>query len=171
VGRGIAYAQRSGAVVAIVAEVEIDRGSGKIWARKFTVAHDCGLIINPDGLRRCIEGNVVQGTSRALSEEVTFDRAKVTRSTAPNCRPPAPAKVRSARSPRRWPTPSSTRRACASAAPAHAPAPQAGFGLDPRPSADHAAHKRLPRRRAGGRSALRSRQKSTRECDLLSVLV
>jgi nicotinate dehydrogenase subunit B len=29
-------------------------------------------------LRRCIEGNVVQGTSRALSEEVAFDRAKVT---------------------------------------------------------------------------------------------
>jgi len=77
-GRGIAYAQRSGAVVAIVVEVEVDRHSGKVWARKFTVAHDCGLIINPDGLRRCIEGNVVQGTSRALSEEVTFDRAKVT---------------------------------------------------------------------------------------------
>ena len=42
VGRGIAYAQRSGAVVAIVAEVEIDRRTGKIWAKKFTVAHDCG---------------------------------------------------------------------------------------------------------------------------------
>jgi nicotinate dehydrogenase subunit B len=77
-GRGIAYAQRSGAVVAIVAEVEIDRRTGKIWAKKFTVAHDCGLIINPDGLRRCVEGNVVQGTSRTLSEEVAFDRAKVT---------------------------------------------------------------------------------------------
>jgi CO/xanthine dehydrogenase Mo-binding subunit len=77
-GRGIAYAQRSGAVVAIVAEVEVDRHTGKVWARKFTVAHDCGLIINPDGLRRCIEGNVVQGTSRAISEEVTFDRSKVT---------------------------------------------------------------------------------------------
>jgi len=77
-GRGIAYAQRSGAVVAIVAEVEVDRRSGKVWARKFTVAHDCGLIVIPDGLRRCIEGNVVQGTIRALSEEVAFDRAKVT---------------------------------------------------------------------------------------------
>ena len=65
-------------MVAIVAEVEIDRRTGKVWARKFTVAHDCGLIINPDGLRRCIEGNVVQGTSRALSEQVAFDRAKVT---------------------------------------------------------------------------------------------
>jgi hypothetical protein len=39
-GCGIAYAQRSGAVVAIVAEV--DRHSGRVWARKFTVAHDCG---------------------------------------------------------------------------------------------------------------------------------
>jgi nicotinate dehydrogenase subunit B len=65
-------------VVAIVAEIEIDRRAGKVWARKFTVAHDCGLIVNPDGLRRCIEGNVVQGTSRALSEEVAFDRTKVT---------------------------------------------------------------------------------------------
>jgi len=77
-GLGIAYAQRSGAVVAIVAEVKIDRRTGKVSARKFTVAHDCGLIINPDELKRCIEGNIVQGTSRALAEEVAFDRAKVT---------------------------------------------------------------------------------------------
>jgi nicotinate dehydrogenase subunit B len=56
-------------VVAIVAEVEIDRHTGKVWARKFTVAHDCGLIINPDGLRRCIEGNVVQGTARVTSTD------------------------------------------------------------------------------------------------------
>jgi nicotinate dehydrogenase subunit B len=55
-------------VVAIVAEVEIDRHTDKVWAKKFTVAHECGLIINPDGLKRCIEGNVVQGTSCALSE-------------------------------------------------------------------------------------------------------
>src|SRR5581483_10688481 len=46
-GRGIAYARRGQTVVAVVAEVEVDRSSGKIWARKFTVAHDCGLIINP----------------------------------------------------------------------------------------------------------------------------
>jgi nicotinate dehydrogenase subunit B len=50
-GRGIAYAQRNGTRVAVIAEVDIDRSSGKIWARKFTVAHDCGQIINPDGLQ------------------------------------------------------------------------------------------------------------------------
>ena len=125
-------------MVAIVAEVEIDRRSGKVWARKFTVAHDCGLIINPDGLRCCIEGNIVQGTSRALSEEVAFDRAKVTSVdwlsypilditeapeavdivllNPPKCRPLAPARARSARSPPPSPTPSSTRPACACAA-------------------------------------------------------
>jgi nicotinate dehydrogenase subunit B len=77
-GRGIAYAQRSGTHVAVVAEVEVDRESGKIWARKFTVAHDCGLIINPDGLTKTIEGNVVQGLSRMIFEEVKFDDKSVT---------------------------------------------------------------------------------------------
>ena len=77
-GRGIAYAQRNGTRVAVIAEVDVDRSTGKIWARKFTVAHDCGQIINPDGLVKCIEGNIVQGVSRTLWEEVTFDRKAVT---------------------------------------------------------------------------------------------
>ena len=77
-GRGIAYSQRNGTRVAIVAEVDIDRSTGKIWARKFTVAHDCAQIINPDGLVKCVEGNIVQGVSRTLWEEVTFDRKSVT---------------------------------------------------------------------------------------------
>jgi CO/xanthine dehydrogenase Mo-binding subunit len=77
-GRGIAYAQRNGTRVAVIAEVDVDRSTGKIRARKFTVAHDCGQIINPDGLVKCVEGNIVQGVSRALWEEVTFDRNAVT---------------------------------------------------------------------------------------------
>ena len=77
-GRGIAYAQRNGTRVAMIAEVDVDRRSGKIWARKFTVAHDCGQIVNPDGLRMTIEGNVVHGISRTLWEEVKFDRKNVT---------------------------------------------------------------------------------------------
>jgi len=64
--------------VAVVAEIEVERKSGRIWGRKFTVAHDCGLIINPEGIRYTIEGNVVQGLSRTLFEEVRFDREKVT---------------------------------------------------------------------------------------------
>lgn len=77
-GRGIAYSQRNGTRVAVIAEVEVDRDSGKIFAKRFTVAHDCGQIINPDGLEKCIEGNIVQGISRTLWEEVKFDNKNVT---------------------------------------------------------------------------------------------
>ena len=77
-GRGIAYAQRNGTRVAMIAEVDVDRHSGKIWVRRFTVAHDCGQIINPDGLRQTVEGNIVQGISRTLWEEVKFDNKNVT---------------------------------------------------------------------------------------------
>ena len=46
--------------------------------KRFYVAHDCGQIINPDGLRNQIEGNVVQTVSRTLIESVSFDRSAVT---------------------------------------------------------------------------------------------
>jgi CO/xanthine dehydrogenase Mo-binding subunit len=71
-GRGIAYAQRAGTIVAVVAEIEVNRKTGRIWGRKFTVAHDCGLIVNPQGLRYTIEGGLVQALSRTLYEEVQF---------------------------------------------------------------------------------------------------
>jgi CO/xanthine dehydrogenase Mo-binding subunit len=77
-GQGIAYAQRGGTIVAVVADIDVERKTGRIRAKKFTVAHDCGLIINPEGLRRTIEGNVVHGLSRTLFEEVRFDRNSVT---------------------------------------------------------------------------------------------
>jgi len=48
-----------------------------VTVKKVCVAHDCGLIINPDGLKNQIEGNVIQGTSRALMEEVKFDSSGI----------------------------------------------------------------------------------------------
>ncbi len=77
-GRGVAYTERNGTVVALIAEVEVDRRTGRVWAKKFTCAHDCGQIINPAGLRITIEGNIVQATSRTLFEEVRFDQNRVT---------------------------------------------------------------------------------------------
>jgi nicotinate dehydrogenase subunit B len=76
-GRGIAYAQRAGTRVAVVAEIEVERKTGRIWVRKFTVAHDCGLVVNPQGLRYTIEGGLVQALSRVLFEEVQFEPSKV----------------------------------------------------------------------------------------------
>ena len=77
-GQGISYASRGGTRVAMVADVEVHRTTGRVWVRKWTVAHDCGQIINPALLRLTIEGNVVQSTSRALFEEVQFDDKMVT---------------------------------------------------------------------------------------------
>ncbi len=77
-GQGVAYARRGETIVAMAAEVEVNKSTGRIWAKRFVVAHDCGLVINPNGLKLAIEGNVVQGISRACMEEVTFDRNNVT---------------------------------------------------------------------------------------------
>jgi nicotinate dehydrogenase subunit B len=77
-GQGIAYAVRGVTRVAVIAEVEVDRSTARVWARRFVVAHDCGQIIAPDLLRLTIEGNIVQTTSRALKEEVMFDQHNVT---------------------------------------------------------------------------------------------
>ena len=77
-GQGIAYAVRGETRVAVIAEVEVDRTTAAVWARRFVVAHDCGQIIAPDLLRLTIEGNIVQTSSRALKEEVMFDQKNVT---------------------------------------------------------------------------------------------
>jgi nicotinate dehydrogenase subunit B len=79
-GRGLAFAQyrNTAAYVAAVAEVQVDRASGVVHVQRIVVAHDCGLIINPDGVTNQVEGNVIQSLSRALKEEVTFDRSRVT---------------------------------------------------------------------------------------------
>ncbi len=76
-GRGISYAQRAGTVGAVVAEVAVDTGTGRVRVPRVTVAHDCGLMVNPRGLVQAIEGNVVQGLSRILFEEVRFDHQAV----------------------------------------------------------------------------------------------
>jgi nicotinate dehydrogenase subunit B len=77
-GRGIALALRGGTYVATIAEIEVNRQSGEIRVKRMICAHDCGLIVNPDALRGTIQANLIQSMSRALKEEVTFDRRKVT---------------------------------------------------------------------------------------------
>jgi CO/xanthine dehydrogenase Mo-binding subunit len=77
-GRGISYCYRSRTVVAEIAEVEVNRQTGHVWVKRLVGAHDCGLVVNPEGLRRVIEGNMLHGLSRALQEEVQFDKEKVT---------------------------------------------------------------------------------------------
>jgi CO/xanthine dehydrogenase Mo-binding subunit len=79
-GRGIACVAYEGdnGYAALIAEVTVDQSSGEVRATRFVVAHDCGPVSNPDGLRNQIEGGVLQGMSRALTEEITWDDRKVT---------------------------------------------------------------------------------------------
>jgi len=79
-GRGIACVAYEGdnGYAALIAEVEVDPASGRVQVKHFVVAHDCGPISNPSGLRNQIEGGVLQGMSRVLGEEVTWNEHAVT---------------------------------------------------------------------------------------------
>lgn len=74
-GRGFAFAryETAFAYVAMAAEVAIEIATGEVRVTRVVMAHDCGRIINPDGVRNQIEGNVIQGISRSLKEEITWD--------------------------------------------------------------------------------------------------
>jgi CO/xanthine dehydrogenase Mo-binding subunit len=73
----VAYEGDNG-YAAMVAEVELDQDTGKVSVKRIFMSNDSGPISNPDGLRNQIEGGALQGTSRALGEEVTWDDQKVT---------------------------------------------------------------------------------------------
>ena len=79
-GLGIAYAryENNEAYVATAADVSVDSSTGRITLNRIAVAHDAGLVINPDGLKNQIEGNVVQSASRAILEQLNFDSSKIT---------------------------------------------------------------------------------------------
>ncbi len=79
-GQGVAFAryENDQAIVACIAQVEVERPTGVVRVKRVVVAHDCGLVINPDGVKNQIEGNVIQSLSRALKEEVQFDEMHIT---------------------------------------------------------------------------------------------
>ena len=79
-GRGIAYMRYNNTItyVAAVAEVEVTKSTGAIKVTRICLAHDCGEMVNPDGVANQVEGGILQTVSRTLMENVTWDRTKVT---------------------------------------------------------------------------------------------
>jgi CO/xanthine dehydrogenase Mo-binding subunit len=79
-GRGVASVAYEGnnGYAALVAEVEVDLDTGVVHPKSFHVAMDCGPVSNPDGLRNQTEGGILQGMSRALVEEITWDERRIT---------------------------------------------------------------------------------------------
>jgi nicotinate dehydrogenase subunit B len=78
-GRGMAYVRYKHAetYVAMAMEVAVERATRRIRIERVVCAHDCGQIINPNGVRGQVEGCILQTLSRVLKEEVKFDRSRV----------------------------------------------------------------------------------------------
>lgn len=85
-GRGFAYARYihsafpgfGAAWAAWAIDIAVDTRSGNISVKRIVVGQDTGMMVNPDGVRHQIHGNVIQSLSRTLKEQVTFDRNGVT---------------------------------------------------------------------------------------------
>ncbi|MHC5306508.1 xanthine dehydrogenase family protein molybdopterin-binding subunit [Bartonella sp. LJL80] len=85
-GRGFAYARYfhskfpgfGAAWAAWVVDLQVNKISGRIKIDKISVAHDCGLMINPNGVKHQVHGNIIQSTGRILKEYVTFNKTSVT---------------------------------------------------------------------------------------------
>ena len=79
-GRGVSYTRYSNTItyVAAVAEVEVNRDTGAVKVTRMCIGHDCGQMINPDGVANQVEGGALQTVSRTLLEEVQWERDRVT---------------------------------------------------------------------------------------------
>ncbi len=77
-GRGVGIMIRENSCWMGIAEVTVTPDTGVVQVTKFTIGADCGKIINPRQLERCMKSGVVMGVSEALKEEVTFDKGKIT---------------------------------------------------------------------------------------------
>jgi isoquinoline 1-oxidoreductase len=76
-GCGVACGIRSGAYVATMAEVEVDRSTGKVQVKRMVHAQDMGLVINPEGARQQVEGSLIMGLGYALREEIHFKNGEI----------------------------------------------------------------------------------------------
>jgi CO/xanthine dehydrogenase Mo-binding subunit len=77
-GRGIGMGTHLASYGAAVAEIEIDKQTGKVVARHLYGAVDAGLVVNPGNVESQISGQLVQTASRMFHEEVTFSKTNVT---------------------------------------------------------------------------------------------
>jgi nicotinate dehydrogenase subunit B len=77
-GRGVGFGHFANSRVAAVADIEVNKSSGKITVKEVFVASDAGLVVYPDGMHNNEEGAIMQGVSKALYEQLVFDKKGVT---------------------------------------------------------------------------------------------
>jgi nicotinate dehydrogenase subunit B len=76
-GHGIALSSDAGSFVATIAEVKVDKTSGKVTVVRIVCAQDMGIVVNPDGARMQIEGGLTMGLGYTLTEELQFHGGEV----------------------------------------------------------------------------------------------
>lgn len=76
-GFGVACADYSGTYVATIAEVAVDRATGRVQVKRIVTAEDMGVAVNPEGSTLQIEGCIMMGLGYALTEEVHFKGRRV----------------------------------------------------------------------------------------------
>jgi CO/xanthine dehydrogenase Mo-binding subunit len=74
---GVACAIYLGTYVATMAEVAVNKSTGRVQVQRVVCAQDEGVIVNPDGSRQQIEGSITMGLGYALTEEVRFKDGEV----------------------------------------------------------------------------------------------
>ncbi len=76
-GHGIALSSDAGSLVATIAEVNVDKPSGKVMVKRMVCAQDMGIVVNPEGARMQIEGGLTMGLGYALTEELRFHGGEI----------------------------------------------------------------------------------------------
>jgi len=76
-GFGVACSADAGSCVATMAEVKVDRATGKVGVVRIVCAQDMGIVVNPEGARMQIEGGLTMGLGYALSEELRFEGGEI----------------------------------------------------------------------------------------------
>ena len=76
-GYGIALSSDAGSFVATIAEVKVDKASGRVKVVRMVCAQDMGIIVNPEGARMQIEGGLTMGLGYTLTEELRFHGGEV----------------------------------------------------------------------------------------------
>ena len=77
---GLAYIDYSGSQVAGIAEISVDRASGKIKVHNFWCTIDCGVAVQPDNVVAQTEGSIVYGLGMTLSERISIKNGAVEQS-------------------------------------------------------------------------------------------
>jgi len=76
-GYGVACGIDAGTYVAHIAEIAVDKETGRLKVKRVVCAQDMGLCVNPEGAKLQMEGAITMGLGYALTEEIQFQGGEI----------------------------------------------------------------------------------------------